>query len=88
MTTNTTPIQLIAEAMTGYTTAQLLDIVAELKNSTDKNERVVKYAAFEVIEQRNPDIVPVLEAWCDDVNDVREYADMVAAAVAMLPAVK
>jgi hypothetical protein len=88
MTTNTTPIQMIAEAMTGYTTAQLLDIVAELKNSTDENERIVKYGAYEVIEQRNPDIVPVLEAWCDDVNDVRGYADMLLAAVELLPVVK
>lgn len=89
MTTNTnTPIQMLADAMTGYTTAQLLDIVAELANSREANERLVKYAAYEVIEGRNPEVVVILEAWCDDVTDARDYSTMLADALATLPAVK
>ncbi len=89
MTTNTnTPIQMLADAMTGYSTAQLLDIVAELANSRETNERLVKYAAYEVIEGRNPEVVNILEEWCDNVLDPRDYSTMLADALATLPAVK
>lgn len=89
MTTNTnTPIQMLADAMTGYTTAQLLDIVAELANSRETNERLVKYAAYEVIEGRNPEVVDILEEWSENVLDPRDYSTMLADALATLPAVK
>jgi quinol monooxygenase YgiN len=88
MTTNTNTITVLAEAMTGHPTSDLLAIVAQLKNSTTVEERMVKFAAFEVIEARNPDVVPMLEAWCSDDNDDRDYADMLADAIATLPAVK
>ena len=90
-TTNTQPtvIQRLAHMVSNHTTEQLAEMITEIETldlteGKDENRTLVKFAIYEVIEQRNPGIVPILETWCDDLNDDRTYTQMVIAALAQL----
>lgn len=93
MTTNTTTqptvIERLAEMVSNHTTEQLAEMITEIETldlteGIDPNRKLVKFAIYQVIEQRNPAIVPILEAWCDDLNDDRTYTQMVIDALTQL----
>lgn len=70
-----TPIQMLAGAMTGHSNQQLIEIIRELetRNMTTE-ERMIRIAAHEVIEQRHPEIAAILESRIDE--DI-PYTDLV-----------
>lgn len=93
MTTNTTTqptvIERLAQMVSNHTTEQLAEMITEIETldlteGIDPNRKLVKFAIYQVIEQCNPAIVPILEAWCDDLDDDRTYTQMVIDALAQL----
>lgn len=80
-TNQPTPIETMAAAMSGIDTERLLEIIAELRDVDGIDERIVKYGAYEVLEARYPAIVPMLEEWCSDLEDDRDYETMTIDAV-------
>ncbi len=70
MTTTQNPpsiFDIMATAMRGYDLDRLIDIITELESKPmGEDERIIRVAAHQVIENRHPEIVPVLEARIDE----------------------
>lgn len=65
--TPTTVIGLMAQAMTVYNTEQLIDIIRTIEaGAQTEDERIIKFAAHEVIENRHPEIGPILDSRIDE----------------------
>jgi len=88
-TNQPTVIDRLADMISNHTTAQIAEMVAEIETldlteGIDPNRKLVKFACYEIIERRNPGIVPILETWCSDLDDDRTYTQMVLDALAQL----
>jgi hypothetical protein len=79
--TMTTMIDQLKEKMWSYPTELLMDIARECQELNNDDHRVVKYAAFEVIEWRHPQVIPIMESWCNDINANQTYVEMLALAL-------
>jgi hypothetical protein len=80
-TTMPTMIDQLKEKMWSYSTEMLMEIANECHAINNDDHRVVKYAAFEVIEWRHPQVIPIMVAWCDDLNKTETYVEMLAMAL-------
>ena len=76
-----TMIDQLKEKMWSYPTELLMDIARECQELNSDDHRVVKYAAFEVIEWRHPLVVPIMVDWCNDLNKTETYVEMLALAL-------
>ena len=88
-TTQPTIIERLANMVSNHTTEQLADMITEIETidlteGKNENRALVKFAIYQVIEQRNPGIAAFLDIWCSDLNDDRTYTQMVIDALAQL----
>lgn len=57
----------MADAMRDYDLDRLIDIIHQLESAPmGEDERIIRTAAHQVIEDRYPEIVPILEARIDE----------------------
>jgi hypothetical protein len=87
-TTATTIIGTMAAALENHTTQQLLEIAQECQRQDDQDTRLIKFAAMDIIEARNPAVIPAMQAWCNDMTVTIAYVDHLAVELAKIGPIK
>ena len=87
-TTATTIIDTMAAILENHTTQQLLEVAQECQRQDGQDTRVIKFAAMDIIEARNPAVVPAMQAWCNDMTVTAAYVDQLAVELAKLEIIK
>jgi hypothetical protein len=87
-TTATTIIGTMAAALENHTTQQLLEIAQECQRQDDQDTRLIKFAAMDIIEARNPAVIPAMQAWCNDLTVTVSYVDQLAVELAKIGSIK
>ena len=80
-TTMPTMIDQLKEKMWSYSTEMLMEIANECEQLNTAEHRLLKYAAFEVVEWRHPQVVSIMETWCNDIMSKQTYVEMLAMAL-------
>lgn len=78
----------MAAILENHTTLQLLEVAQECQRQDDQNTRVIKFAAMDIIEARNPAVVPAMQAWCNDMTVTVSYVDQLAVELAKIGPIK
>lgn len=88
MTIHTTIIGTMASIMESHTTQQLLEVAQECQRRDDQDTRLIKFAAMDIIEARNPTVVPAMQTWCNDMTVTTAYVDQLAVELTKIGTIK
>lgn len=88
MTTTTTIIGTMTAILESHTTQQLLEVAQECQRRDDQDTRLIKFAAMDIIEARNPAVVPAMQTWCNDMAVTTTYVDQLAMELTKIGTIK
>lgn len=86
--THTTIIGTMTAILENHTTQQLLEVAQECQRRDDQDTRLIKFAAMDIIEARNPAVIPAMQAWCNDMTVTIAYVDQLAVELAKIGTIK
>ena len=88
MNTRITIIDTMTAILENHTTQQLLEVAQECQRRDDQDTRLIKFAAMDIIEARNPAVIPAMQAWCNDMTVTIAYVDQLAVELAQIGTIK
>lgn len=69
------------DTMTLLDSLAILDAIIETEPANKAEERMVRAYICDVLEARYPAATDMIEAWMDDLDDTRTYAQVLTAAI-------
>ena len=88
MNTHTTIIGTMTAILENHTTQQLLEVAQECQRRDDQDTRLIKFAAMDIIEARNPAVIPAMQDWCKDMTVTTAYVDQLAVELTKIGTIK
>jgi hypothetical protein len=88
MNTHTTIIGTMTAILENHTTQQLLEVAQECQRRDDQDTRLIKFAAIDIIEARNPAVIPAMNDWANDRTLTTSYIDQLAVELAKIGTIK
>jgi len=88
MNTHTTIIGTMTAILESHTTQQLLEVAQECQRRDDQDTRLIKFAAMDIIEARNPAVIPAMNNWANDRTLTTSYVDQLAVELTKIGTIK
>lgn len=77
-----TAVKMIQEKLSTKTDAELLEMGHVAKDQKDQSGRIISAAITEELMARNPQIMPAVNAWSDDLDTEADLIEVIAEALA------
>lgn len=75
-------VKMIQEKLSTKTDAELIEMGYVAKDQKDQSGRIISAAITEELIARNPQIMPAVNAWSDDLDTEADLIEVVAEALA------